>query len=113
MVKEIKYDYSSELDILHVYSSEINNGIKGGLSYGDFTFDISNNNKVVGIEIEEASKILKISPDSLERLDSVDLIITKVGNNLFVGVEAHKGRERSAVQFSVPSRKILERANVR
>lgn len=40
MVKDITYDYNAELDILHVYSSDIKNGIKGGLSIGDFNVGV-------------------------------------------------------------------------
>lgn len=114
MAKEIKYDYDSELDMLHVYSSDIDNGIKGCLSIGDFTIDVGQDNKIVGIEIEEASKVLNISSDILNKLDKVELIIKKIGNTLFIGVLVAKGQEKSAIQVTLPSerRPIMQKRQI-
>ena len=103
MEKTIAYDYDDDLDILHVYSSEIAKGVKGGLSYGDFTIDVGINNKVVGVEIEEASKVLNLLPSVLNNLDKVDLLVRKVGNTLFVGVKVWKSKViNSIIQVPVP-----------
>lgn len=56
------YDYESDLDILHVYSSDIKEGIKGCVSIGDINIDVGYNDKIIGVEIEEASKLLKAHP---------------------------------------------------
>jgi len=105
MAKEITYDYDEDLDILHVYSSDISQGIKGGLSYGDYTIDIGQDDKVVGVEIEEASKIFQIEPSVLKSLDKVELFVRKVGNILYIGVQVWKSQEKSAVQVTVPYNK--------
>ena len=106
MPKNINYDYDKELDILHVYSDEIKKGVKGCMSIGDFNIDISNDNKVVGIEVEEASKILNLSKEVLSSPDSVDLIIRKTGSMLFMGVKVIKGEINSITNITTPSNKI-------
>ena len=40
---ETKYDYEKDFDVLHIYNSDIDNGIRGGLSYGNFNIDIGIN----------------------------------------------------------------------
>ncbi len=55
MVKEAKVDYDGENDILWVYTGE---KIKDSLEIDNFVIDFSFDNKVVGVEIFNASKLL-------------------------------------------------------
>lgn len=103
MVKRINSEYDSELDMLHVYSEEIKKGIIGCLSIGDFNIDIGNDNKVVGIELEQASKNLHLSSEILSSPDKVDLIIRKSGNALFTGIEIMKGTIQSSTHITTLS----------
>jgi uncharacterized protein YuzE len=52
MVKEAKVNYDEENDILYVYTGE---KVKDSLEIDNFVLDISANNKVVGVEIFDAS----------------------------------------------------------
>jgi len=106
MAKKISYDYDQELDILHVYSEEIKQGVKGCLSIGDFNIDISDDNKIVGIELEEASKNLNLSPKTLSFPDNVNLIVRKTGNMLFMGISVIKGTIKSSTHITTTSQKI-------
>ena len=103
---QTKYDYNEDIDILHIYSDKINQGVKGCLSFGEYTVDIGMDNSVVGIELEEASKLLNLSENDLESLDSVRLIVRKVSNLLFIGFVVMKNQKESTFQFSVPSNKV-------
>lgn len=95
MARKIASDYDSELDILHVYSEEIKDGVKGCLSIGDFNMDVGNDDKIVGIELEQASKNLNLSPEILSSPNKVDLTVRKSGNALFMGVGITRGTIRS------------------
>lgn len=65
MVKEAKIDYDEEYDILYVYSGE---KAKDSLEIDNFVIDISADNKVVGVEIFDASNILsKLSGFDIKR----------------------------------------------
>jgi uncharacterized protein YuzE len=100
MAKKITSEYDSELDTFHAYSEEIKKGITGCLSIGDFNIDIGDDNKVVGIELEQASKNLHLSPEILSSPDKADLIIQKSGNNLLMGVGIIKGMIQSSTHIT-------------
>jgi uncharacterized protein YuzE len=55
MAKEAKVDYDEENDILYVYSGE---KAKDSLEIDNFVLDISADNKVVGVEIFNASDFI-------------------------------------------------------
>ena len=105
MDKNINYDYDENLDALHIYSSDIKEGVKGSISFGYSIIDISFNNKVVGVEIGEASKIFQISPEILSNLDTIDLKTIKVGNVLLIGVNLAKGEIKTNFQLNFPIQK--------
>ena len=100
-----RYNYDENLDILHIYTSEIDNGIKGSLTYGNFNIDIGTDDKVVGIELEGASSLLNMSPETLSNLNDIALIVRKTGNILFIGFTVIKGEQSSTIQINVPTQK--------
>jgi len=103
MVAKIKHDYNEDLDILHIYSEEIKQGVRGCLSTDYITLDISKDNKFVGAEIEEASKILNTNPLILKNPDRVSLNVRREGNMLLVGISLSKKQTNISFQFSVNS----------
>lgn len=105
-MKDINYEYDNDLDIFNIYSAEIKEGVKGCISIGYFTIDISPNNKIVGVEIEEASKLFKVSPEVLLNPDNVDLIIRNESNMLLIGISLNKGMINSHFQFNLPSQRV-------
>jgi uncharacterized protein YuzE len=105
MAKQTKYDYDKDLDILHIYNSDIDSGIKGGLTFGNFNIDIGDDGKILGIELEGASSLLHMSPEKLACLDKTALIIRKIGNILFLGFSVVKGVENSIIQINLPVEK--------
>ncbi len=105
MENGIRYDYDKELDLLHIYNSNIDKGIKGGLSYGNFNVDIGMNDEIVGIELEGASNVLNMSSSDLSSLDGVELMVRTVGAILLIGVNVIKGQKNSTIQVNVPNPK--------
>jgi hypothetical protein len=99
--RKIAYDYNSELDILHVYTDKIKNGIIGCLSMDYFNIDIGQDNLIVGVEVECASEVLHFPKEILADLDEASLIVKKMGNTLFIGVGVIKGLQKSFVRFNV------------
>jgi len=110
-MKTIKYDYDEDLDILHIYTSEIDSGIKGGLTYGNFNIDVGVDDKIVGIELEGASALLNMPPEVLSNLDDVNLLIRNSGNILFLGFTIVKGEKSSTMQVNIPTQKAQLIAN--
>lgn len=111
MTKETRYDYNEDLDILHVYTSEIDFGIKGCLTYGNFNIDINNDDKVVGVELEGASSVLNMPKNILANLDNVMLIVRKIGSILFIGFTVIKGEQKSTIQINVQSQNRIAISN--
>jgi len=107
MARKIDSDYDFELDTIHVYSEEIKNGVTGCLSIGDFNIDIGNDNKVVGIELEQASKNLNLSQEILSSPSKVDLVIRKYGNVLFMGIGVIKGTISAFTHVTTSSNQML------
>ncbi len=55
MAKKVKISYDYENDILYLFTGE---KVKDSLQIDNFVIDFSHNDKIVGIEILEASKVL-------------------------------------------------------
>lgn len=103
MAKETQFDYNEDLDILHIYNSDINPELKGCLNYGNFNIDIGNDDKVVGVELEGASSVLNMPKEKLANLDNTMLMVRKIGNILFIGFTVIKGEQKSTIQINVQS----------
>lgn len=76
MVRKIKIDYDEENDILWAYSGE---KVKDSLQIDNFVIDFSHDNKIVGVEIQDASKILneltfgKLNKNNLSEIKEANL----------------------------------------
>ncbi|MFH1623466.1 MAG: DUF2283 domain-containing protein [Candidatus Aenigmatarchaeota archaeon] len=78
-----KFEYDSKSDILYVFKE----GEKSRFSiefFENFIVDVGENGKVVGLEILNASKELKLAKKELEKVDAAE--IATVLNNKFYGV---------------------------
>ena len=76
MVKKAKIEYDTENDILWVYMGD---KVRDSFEVDPYVIDFSSNNKVVGIEIMNASKILslltlnKITKAALSRTQQAEM----------------------------------------
>ena len=76
MVKNAKIDFDTENDILYLYMGD---KVKDSLQIENFVLDFSSDNKIVAIEIMDASRILSelsendITKDALSRIESAVL----------------------------------------
>lgn len=76
MARKVKIDYDEENDILWVYGGE---KIKDSLEIDNFVIDFSHSDKVVGVEIFNASEIIsnlvlsKISKEMLSNIKEASL----------------------------------------
>jgi len=78
MVKNAKIDFDTENDILYLYMGD---KVKDSLQIENFVIDFSSENKIVAIEIMDASRILSelsendITKDALSRIESAGMSI--------------------------------------
>lgn len=88
-MERVKFDYDDENDSLFLYREGVKS--KGGVEIGDFLIDLDMKmNKVVSLEILNASKILalqlskKVNKTSLKNIKAVSLKTVHRDNSIYV-----------------------------
>lgn len=108
MVKKAKVDYDFENDVLYVYSGE---KVQDSLEIEKFVLDFSFDNRIVGVEILNASKTLsnilniKIGKRLLSSLKEAGISITHGKEMMFVLLilpVKMKGREDIRINVQAP-----------
>jgi uncharacterized protein YuzE len=108
MAKEAKVDYDEENDVLYVYSGE---KAKDSLEIDNFVVDISADNKVVAVEIFNASVFasrlsgIEISKESLAEVKNATMNIYQSKELFYVVIMLFmkiNGKERE-VNLQVPA----------
>jgi len=111
MARKAKVDYDHENDILWVYSGE---KIKDSLEVDNFIIDFSFDDKVVGIEILDASEIIsnlvlsKISKEMLSNIKEASLSFYQ-SKELFyivVGLVLMVGNKLKEIPIQVPAPRV-------
>ena len=101
MEREEGYDYDDERDAFLVYSKKEGEETTGCMSIGDMDISISNNGRIIGIEISNFSKFLEFSnidKDILKKIEKTYLKILAKKDSLFIGIELLlKNKEKSLV----------------
>ena len=105
---KIKFDYDEENDSLFIYKSD--ETVKGSVEIGDFVVDLNPNlNKIVGLEIINASKILKTSLSK-----DIDKMILSNIKKAFLGTQ-HKDNAIYliyGIQFQIEKKIIKEQTMI-
>jgi len=100
--------YDKEFDILYIYKRE--GKVKFSIEVLDnFILDIGFEGTAVGIEILDASKILKVSKNQLENVknSSISTLIKNKGIVVFFQIEFVKTKIES--QIAVPATTVLRK----
>lgn len=106
MAKVAKIDYDKENDMLFAYTGE---KINDSLEVGDFILDFNGQNKIVGLEILDASRMLALSNIPKAYFDNIlagKISVSQGKNSIYVMLSleckiGNKIEEREFV-FSVP-----------
>ncbi len=91
MAKKMKIDYDEENDILFLYSGE---KAKDSLQIDEFVIDFSSENKIVAIEIFNASKILS-------KLLEIDVTKGALSGMERAAMSIHQGKELIYIMLSL------------
>lgn len=100
-----KYSYEEDLDILYIYNNPENQKVAGNLVLGNFVLDLAKNGKVLGIEIDCASKIFKTTPENLSKLNNASIETIKFGNMVALGLILSTAIKEYSFQFAFPTQK--------
>ena len=113
MVRKAKINYDEENDILWIYSGE---KIKDSLEIDNFIIDFSLENKVVGVEIFNASRILskltlkKITKKMLKNILSASFTSFQSKELIYIIIELVLmiKKEKAKIPLQIPTpRKIM------
>ncbi len=85
IIRNLKFSYDKRNDLLYVYKE--NTSVYSNVMVGDFHVEFSRKNDLVGIEILNASDILKeydFSRKTLENIEDVSLKVVSRNNSLLI-----------------------------
>ncbi len=80
----IKADYDENSDILYIYKK---GKVKYSIDLGVFVLDVNEKNQVVGIELLDATQLLKSTIKALEHIKEVNFNVTKRGSSISAVIE--------------------------
>ena len=97
-LRNLRYDYDKKNDLLYVYKN--NSNIYSNVIIGEFHLEFTRDGDIAGIEILNASELLKeydIPKRILENIDKVDIKVINRKNSLLIFLIIHAlNEERSA-----------------
>ena len=105
MVKDAKIDFDYENDILYLYTGE---KVKNSLQIEDFVIDFSQDNKIVAIEILDASKILSelsqvdVTKDALSKIESAGMSVYRGKELIYVLLAIRLSINQESVDIRIP-----------
>lgn len=88
-IMESRYHYDEEADDLIVSNKSENERVEKNFMFDDFVFSVSDEGKIVGLEIRNVSKVLReygVNPEILERFEGVELEIVAKKDFLLISV---------------------------
>lgn len=68
-----KYEYEKEYDILNLYLNDNPEDIYGSLPFNNLVIDIAKDGSIVGLQIDNASDYLGVSPSLLQEIISANI----------------------------------------
>jgi len=96
------YEYEEDLDILYISNNQAKENPVGNLVFGNIVIDIGEEGKVLGIEIDCASKFFNFPAEQLKELQVAKIQVIKVGNMITLGVVIATQTKEHSFQFVVP-----------
>ena len=101
------YEYNSDIDSLHIFGNE-EGEIEGSITFENFIFDVDTLGRIIGIEIDNASKLLNVTPEFLnEHIKEAFLNVKVSSNNLFIGFTIMLQKKEFNFSYVIPRNKIV------
>ena len=95
------YDYGSDLDILYIYNNFENEEVEGNIVFENIVVDVGKTGKVLGVEIDCASKLFNFPSDQLNNLKLAKIQVMKIGNMLTLGIVLATQVKEHTFQFAI------------
>lgn len=75
-----KTEYYEDLDVMYIENNSGNKSTKWNLPLGNLVLDLASNGKVLGIEINEASKMTGLSEEQMKNVSEANVSVEKLGS---------------------------------
>ncbi len=98
------YEYEEDLDILYINNNFEKEKVVGNLVFGSIVIDVGENGKVLGIEVDCASKLFNFPLEQLSNLDMAKIKVMRIGNMLTLGIVLATPIKEHTFQFAIPQR---------
>ncbi len=105
VAKKMKIDYDFENDILFLYSGE---KVKDSLQIDEFVIDFSSENKIVALEIFNASKILSrlsdvnVAKGALSKMEQASMSIYQGKDLIYITLSLRLSINQENVDLKIP-----------
>ena len=96
------YEYEEDLDILYINNNFDKEKVIGNLVFGNIVIDIGENGKVLGIEIDCASKLFNFPSEQLNNLNLAKIQVMRIGDMLTLGIALATPVKEHTFQFVIP-----------
>jgi len=98
------YEYAKDLDILYIHNNSENEKVAGNLVIGNMVLDVGKNGKVLGVEIDCASKFFKFPAEQFKNLKTAKIEVIKFSNMITLGIVLATNLKERFFQFAIPRR---------
>jgi uncharacterized protein YuzE len=99
-------DYEEDLDLLYISNNSNKEKVFGTLVFGNLVFDVGTDGKILGAEIDCASKLFNLSQEQLIALRNAKILINTVNNMLTLGVFVEVNSIERTYQYVISNKKI-------
>jgi len=97
------FEYEEDLDILYINNNSDKEEVTGSLVLDNFVIDIGQSGKVLGVEIDCASRFFNFPAEQLNDLQTAKIQIVKTNNMLTLGILIGTKIKEHSFQFAIQS----------
>ena len=101
-MEDRNYEYEEDLDILYINNNQHREKVIENLVLGNIVIDFGEDGKVLGIEIDCASKLFNFPSEQLKNLKVAKIQVMKIGDMLTLGVAIATSVKEHSFQFTIP-----------
>ncbi len=95
------YEYEEDLDILYINNNFEREKVITNLTFGNLVIDVGESGKVLGVEIDCASKLFNFPSEQLKNLKLAEIRIMKIGNMLTLTIALATPIKEHTFQFVI------------
>ncbi len=100
------FEYDAELDIFYIYNNQSGEDVAGSVGFGNVIYDVSVSGKVVGLEIDNASRVFNITPTLLEKVENANISVQVQKNMLLLAFVISVNKQVHTFSYVIPKNKV-------